>query len=120
MLSDGKPARNAEIPAGRGKQFRMLQLLTAKPVLYICNVGEAEAATGNSHSDRVRQRADRLGAATVVISAAIEAEVALLEEDAERAEFLQSLGLEEPGLARVIRAGYDLLHLITLFTTGPK
>jgi len=119
-LRDGQPARDAHVEAEEVRAFRMLQLLTAKPVLYVCNVGEENAATGNAFSDRVAERAKRSGAATVVISAAIEAEVSLLESEAERREFLESLGLKETGLAQVIRAGYALLDLITFFTAGPK
>jgi ribosome-binding ATPase YchF (GTP1/OBG family) len=88
-------------------------------VLYVCNVAEADAATGNEHTRAVEQMATAQGAGTVVISAAIEAEVAQLSDD-EEMEFLSSLGLDEPGLNKVIRAGYDLLHLITYFTAGPK
>ena len=95
------------------------QLLTAKPVLYACNVDEAEAATGNAHSARVFERAKAEGAGAVVISAAIEAEIATMDP-ADRPEFLADLGLKETGLTQVIRAGYDLLHLITFFTAGPK
>ncbi len=119
-LRAGKPARSVALPAEVRPLARSLQLLTATPVLYVCNVGEHEAATGNELSRRVAARAAAEGAATVVISAAIEAEVAQLGSDAERLEFLGSLGLEETGLARVIRAGYSLLDLLTFFTAGPK
>jgi len=98
---------------------RRLQLLTAKPVLYVCNVEEASAAGGNAFSAAVEARAKAEGARTVIVSAAIEAEVAQLPE-ADRAEFLEGLGLHDSGLDRVIRAGYDLLGLITYFTVGPK
>ena len=97
----------------------MLQLLTAKPVLYVCNVDEASAATGNAHSDRVAEMAREQGAGFVVISAAIEEEIAQLDPD-EAAAFLADLGLEEAGLDRLIRAGYALLGLRTFFTVGPK
>ena len=117
-LREGRPARTA-IPPGQAEAARRLQLLTAKPVLYICNVEEAAAATGNAWSARVAARAVAEGARSVVVSAAIEAEVAQLPE-AERGEFLHGLGLSESGLDRVIRAGYDLLGLITFFTAGPK
>jgi hypothetical protein len=120
LLREGRPARDAEIAAADRKAFRHLQLLTAKPLLYVCNVDEESAAGGNGFSRRVAERAAAEGAACVVISAAIEAEVAALDSQAERAEFLESLGLEETGLARVIRAGYALLDLITFFTAGPK
>ncbi len=95
------------------------QLLTAKPVLYVCNVDEGDAAAGNAHSARVFEKAKAEGAGAVVISAAIEAEIATMDP-ADRPEFLADLGLEETGLSPVIRAGYDLLHLITFFTAGPK
>jgi GTP-binding protein YchF len=119
LLSEGKPARLVEVPKGEETAFRALNLLTAKPILYVANVDEPSAATGNRHSERVAELARTEGAVSVVISAAIEAEVAQLP-DAEEHEFLASLGLEEPGLDRLIRAGYDLLGLITYFTAGPK
>ncbi|MEO0620292.1 MAG: redox-regulated ATPase YchF [Pseudomonadota bacterium] len=119
VLEDGKPARTIEIDAGEAKLFQQLQLLTAKPVLYVCNVDEGSAATGNAYSDRVAEQAALEGAGSVVISAKIEAELASLDDE-EQAEFLSDLGLEEPGLNRLIRAGYDLLGLITYFTAGPK
>ncbi|MGC2857277.1 redox-regulated ATPase YchF [Novispirillum sp. DQ9] len=120
-LRTGKPARTFKpANADEAKIFRMLQLLTAKPVLYACNVDEASAATGNALSAKVAEMAAAQGAAHVVISAAIEAEVAQLEDAAEKADFLESLGLEEAGLSRVIRAGYELLGLLTFFTVGPK
>ena len=118
-LEAGQPARSVEIAAEDAKAWRLLQLMTAKPVLYVCNVEEAAAASGNAHSEAVAQMATRTGAASVVISAAIEEEIDQLEAD-ERAEFLESLGLEEPGLDRVIRAGHKLLGLQTYFTVGPK
>jgi ribosome-binding ATPase YchF (GTP1/OBG family) len=96
-----------------------LQLITSKPVLYVCNVEEGAAATGNAHSARVAEQAAREGAAYVVVSAAIEAEVSQLPE-ADRGEFLEGLGLHDSGLDRVIRAGYGLLGLLTYFTCGPK
>ena len=120
-LRAGKPARTAmpDDPAAR-KIFAGLQLLTGKPVLYVCNVEEGSAATGNALSEKVAARAKAEGAGYVVISAAIEAEVAQLTEVAEQKEFLGSLGLKETGLTQVIRAGYSLLELITYFTVGPK
>ena len=120
-LKAGKPARTArpEDPAAR-KIFNGLQLLTGKPVLYACNVEEGSAATGNALSAKVAARAKAEGAGMVVISAAIEAEVAQLSDPAEQKEFLASLGLSETGLTQVIRAGYALLDLITYFTVGPK
>ena len=119
-LREGKPARSVKLPAEQADALRQLQLMTAKPVLYVCNVEESSDATGNEHSRRVAERAKTEGAASVVVSAAIEAEVAQLTDPEERAAFLESLGLKETGLARVIRAGYGLLGLITYFTTGPK
>jgi ribosome-binding ATPase YchF (GTP1/OBG family) len=97
----------------------MLQLLTAKPALYVCNVDEASAGEGNALSEAVSKRAARDGAKSVVISAKIESEIAMLEPE-ERREFLETLGLEEPGLNRMIREAYDLLGLRTYFTAGPK
>jgi GTP-binding protein YchF len=120
VLAAGKPARSLPIDEGDEAAFRALQLLTAKPVLYVCNVDEGSAATGNAHSARIAERAQVTGAGCVTVSAAIEAEVAQLADEAERAEFLASLGLKETGLARVIRAGYALLDLVTYFTAGPK
>ncbi|MCC3306677.1 redox-regulated ATPase YchF [Sneathiella sp. HT1-7] len=118
-LRDGKPARMVDLADDEIKPFRNLQLLTQKPVLYVCNVNEGNAATGNAYSDKVVEKASAEHAGTVVISAAIEAEVAQLDAE-ERAEFLSDLGLSETGLGRIIRAGYDLLDLITYFTVGPK
>ncbi|GGG32369.1 ribosome-binding ATPase YchF [Caldovatus sediminis] len=117
-LRAGRPARTA-VPKGEEAAARRLQLLTTKPVLYVCNVEEAAAATGNAHSARVLARAAAEGAGAVVVSAAIEAEIAQMPE-ADRREFLASLGLADSGLDRVIRAGYALLGLITFFTAGPK
>ena len=119
-LREGKPARTVERTRDEEDWFRQLQLLTAKPVMYVCNVDEESAATGNALSARVAEHAASEGAISVVVSAAIEAEVAQLGDPAERAEFLDSLGLEETGLTRVIKAGYELLGLITFLTAGPK
>ncbi len=118
VLREGRPARFA-IPRGEEEAVRRLQLMTAKPVLYVCNVEEEAAATGNAWSERVAAKAQAEGAAMVVVSAAIEAEVSQLA-DADRAEFLQGLGLSDSGLDRVIAAGYRLLGLATYFTVGPK
>ncbi|QIQ86144.1 redox-regulated ATPase YchF [Erythrobacter sp.] len=120
LLREGKPARLTEPKDDEeARVFRQAQLLTAKPVLYVCNVAEDEAATGNAMSEKVFAKAEAEGAQAVVVSAAIEAElVAMPAED--RAEYLESLGLSESGLARVIRAGYKLLGLKTFFTAGPK
>jgi hypothetical protein len=117
-LEQGQPARTA-ISAANAEDAKRLNLLTAKPVLYVCNVEEASAATGNAQSARVAEMAKSVGALSVVVSAAIEAEVAQLPEE-DRASFLADLGLEDSGLDRIIRAGYALLGLITYFTVGPK
>ncbi len=119
-LREGKPARAVRLDVDQRVILKRLQLLSAKPVLYVCNVEEAAAAAGNAQTARVAEYAKAQGAEIVVISAAIEAEVALLSDEAEKREFLATLGLEEPGLARVIRAGYHLLDLVTFFTVGPK
>ena len=119
LLSAGKPARLTEVPKGEEAMFRGLNLLTAKPILYVANVDEASAATGNKHSEAVAKMAKAEGAGFVMISAAIEAEIALLPLP-EQKEFLATIGLAEPGLDRLIRAGYALLGLITFFTAGPK
>ncbi len=117
-LREGRPARSAVAP-GERDAVRRLQLLTSKPVLYVCNVEEEAAATGNAMSRRVAARAEAEGAQSVVVSAAIEAEVSQLDP-AERAEFLTGLGLANSGLDRVVAAGYRLLDLVTYFTVGPK
>jgi GTP-binding protein YchF len=120
-LRDGKPARTVKFDDDeQNRIFKQLGLLTSKPVVYACNVEEASAVNGNALSAKVFEMAAAEGNSAVVISAAIEAEIAQLGSDEEKQEFLSSLGLEETGLARVIRAGYDLLHLITFFTVGPK
>ena len=118
-LRNGTPARSVAVAEDARRAFRGLQLLTGKPVLYVCNVEESDAGHGNALTRQVSARAAAEGAQAVVISARIESEVTELPE-AERAEFLASLGLVETGLARVIRAGYALLDLITFFTAGPK
>ena len=118
-LNEGRPARRASVSEDDAKAWAMLQLLTSKPVLYIANVGEDDAATGNAYSQKVTAYAEEEGAQAVVISAQIESELAMLD-DAEAAEFLESLGLEEPGLNRLIHAGYKLRGLQTYFTCGPK
>jgi hypothetical protein len=119
LLRDGKPARVADLTPEEREPFRQLGLLTQKPVLYVCNVDEGAAAMGNKFSKAVEEMAEKQGAGSVVISARIEEEVAQLPAT-EREEFLASLDLEEPGLNRLIRAGYELLGLITFFTAGPK
>src|SRR5215831_15919024 len=119
LLRDGKPARFVEVKPDEDKAFGGLGLLTSKPVLYVCNVDEASAATGNEFSRKVEERAKQEGAGVVVIAAQIEAEIAVLPA-AERAEYLAAIGLKEAGLDRLIRAGYSLLRLLTYFTAGPK
>ena len=121
LLQAGKPVRMmlSDISPDDLRTLRGLNLLTSHPVLYVCNVAESDAATGNAHTQAVERMAAAQGASVVVISAAIEAEVAQLPDE-EAQEFLAALGLEEPGLDRLIRAGYELLHLITYFTAGPK
>ncbi|HWK00298.1 MAG TPA: redox-regulated ATPase YchF [Xanthobacteraceae bacterium] len=119
LLSEGKPARLVERKDEEEDAFRALGLITAKPVMYVCNVEESSAATGNGFSKKVEDKAKAEGAVSVVISAKIESEIAMLPAE-DRAEFLKEVGLEEPGLDRLIRAGYELLHLVTYFTVGPK
>jgi ribosome-binding ATPase len=120
LLREGKPGREFKPTPEQAPLVKSLQIMTTKPVLYVCNVEEASAADGNALSAKVAEMAKRVGAKSVVISAAIEAEVAVLPSDADRKEFLDSLGLTETGLARVIRAGHELLGLISYFTAGPK
>jgi ribosome-binding ATPase len=119
LLRDGKPARLTERKPEEEKVFHTLGLLTSLPVLYVCNVDEASAAAGNAFLRKVEERANAEGAAAVVISAKIEAEIAVLSRE-ERADYLEAVGLKEAGLDRLIRAGYALLHLVTYFTAGPK
>ncbi|WP_417479776.1 redox-regulated ATPase YchF [Maricaulis maris] len=119
QLNDGKPARFADVPKDDRKAWRNLQLLTTKPVLFIANVDEGSAGTGNAYSEIVMKRAEEEGAEAVVISAKIESELALLENE-ERDEYMEAIGLEEPGLDRLIHTGYSLLGLQTYFTAGPK
>jgi len=120
LLEEGKPARTLDVDDEDLQVFKNLQLLTSKPILYIANVDEDSAATGNDLSAKVEAMAAAQGAGAVVISAAVEAEIAQLDSDDDKSEFLETLGLGQTGLARVIRAGYDLLGLITYFTAGPK
>jgi ribosome-binding ATPase len=120
LLRASKPARLTKPKDHEeDKALQRAQLLTAKPVLYVCNVDEGDASEGNALSARVFEKAASEGAKAVVVSAAIEAEIATLDPE-ERSAFLSDLGLEETGLSRVIRAGYELLGLITFFTAGPK
>ncbi|MDB5307573.1 MAG: ychF 1 [Gemmataceae bacterium] len=121
VLNDNRPAREVEVrDAAEKRQLDLLQLLTAKPVLYVCNVDEGSAATGNPLSAKVEAMAAARGVPCVVVSARIEAEISVLPTAADKQEFLASLGLAETGLSRVIRAGYQLLDLVTYFTLGPK
>jgi GTP-binding protein YchF len=120
LLREGKPARLTEAKDDEeARALKLAQLLTTKPVLYVCNVDEGHAADGNAHSAAVAAMAARIGAGAVVVSAAIEAEIATMEP-ADRQEYLESLGLHETGLARVVIAAYELLGLQTFFTVGPK
>ena len=118
-LKEGRPARAAQVGREERRSFESLGLLSSKPVLYVCNVDEASADRGNAYSDRVKEHAAREGAAAMVVSAKIESEIAMLPQ-AEQEAYLEAIGLSEPGLSRVIRAGYELLHLVTFFTAGPK
>ena len=118
-LEDGQMARTVDVDDEDLKAWNMLQLLTTKPILYVCNVGEAEAANGNAHSEAVAKLATEQGAASVVISAQIEEEISQLDAD-EAMMFLEEMGLHEAGLDRLIRAGYELLNLQTYFTVGPQ
>ncbi|MEM7318480.1 MAG: redox-regulated ATPase YchF [Pseudomonadota bacterium] len=119
VLENGQPARVVKVDAEDAKAWKLLQLLTTKPVLYVCNVAENDAASGNAHSAIVAKMAAEQGNSHVVISARIEEEISQLEPE-EAGMFLEEMGLSEPGLDRLIRAGYDLLHLETYFTVGPK
>jgi len=119
-LEKGEPARTVTRTDDDEKPFREMQLITSKPVLYVCNVDEASAATGNAYSAKVFEMAKKVGARAVVISAAIEAEIAVIGDPEAQKEFLGTLDLTEPGLTRVIREGYSLLGLLTFFTVGPK
>ncbi|HTZ67222.1 MAG TPA: redox-regulated ATPase YchF [Roseiarcus sp.] len=118
-LREGRPARVAEVSRDKRRLFQSLGLLSSKPVLYVCNVDESSADRGNAYSDMVREQAAKEGAAAVVVSAKIESEIALLPQ-ADQEAYLEAIGLTELGLNRVIRAGYELLHLVTFFTVGPK
>ncbi|MDA0219089.1 MAG: redox-regulated ATPase YchF [Proteobacteria bacterium] len=119
-LREGRPARSVAVEADDQDRFAMLQLLTSRPVLYVCNVDEGDAAAGNAHTAKVAQRAAAEGAQCVVVSAKIESELAEIEDAEEKQVFLSDLGLEEAGLNKVIRAAYRLLGLISFFTVGPK
>lgn len=119
-LQDGRPARDVEVTKDETKAFHQLQLLTSKPVLYVCNVEEDAAGTGNAYSQQVAEMAAEQKAAVIIISASIEAEIAQLDDGEEKDAFLEDLGLAEAGLDQVIRAGYGLLGLLTYFTAGPQ
>jgi GTP-binding protein YchF len=119
-LHEGKPARHLTLADEDLRLFKMLNLLTSKPVLYVCNVEENDAGVGNAYTESVLEYAAETGARSIVISAKIESEVSQLVVKEERNEFLEALGLEEAGLSRLIRSGYELLGLITYFTAGPK
>ncbi len=121
VVSEGHPARETELKdEAEKRQMKLLQLLTSKPVLYICNVDEESAAEGNSLSNKVMEMAKKKNAPCVVISARIEAEISMLPSEEDKKEFLSSLNLSETGLSRIIKAGYELLDLSTYFTIGPK
>lgn len=120
VLSEGKPARVVEYDTDEAKIFKSLQLLTSKPILYVCNVIEDEAATGNDFSQQVEKMAAENGAQAIIVSARIESEISQLDSEEEKTEFLETIGLEEAGLSKIIKAGYELLGLQTFFTVGPK
>lgn len=120
LLEAGKMARLLEVKPEEKKAFRQLQLLTSKPLMYVCNVAEGEAATGNAWCEKVAEKAKAEGVPCVIISARIEEEIAGLESAEEKREFLESLGLNETGLSKIIRAAYELLGLSTYFTAGKK
>jgi GTP-binding protein YchF len=119
LLEEGKPARLTKIAEDEKKAFDMLQLLTSKPIMFVCNVDEGSAAGGNEFSKRVEERAKQENAACVIICAQMEAELASLNDE-EQAEYLEAAGLDEPGLVKLIHAGHKLLGLQTYFTVGPK
>jgi hypothetical protein len=119
ILGAGKPARLLVTPENQ-KRMNNLQLLTSKPIMYVCNVAEHEVLTGNDYYKQVLDKANNEKAKCVLVSAKIEADISNLESEEEKKEFLDSLGLEEAGLSKVIKSGYDLLGLITFFTIGPK
>lgn len=119
-LDEGKPVRTVEVDADEGVLLKRLQMITSKPILYVCNVNEEDAAEGNDLSQKVAAMAEEQGANHVVISAAIEAEISVMETEEDKVEFLESLGLDEAGLDKIIKAGFDLLSLQTYFTAGPK
>jgi GTP-binding protein YchF len=120
LLEAGTPARKLQVVEDEQKQFDMLQLITSKPIMYVCNVAEEDAKNGNDFSAQIAKKAKEEGSACVIVSAQIEEEISSLESEDDKKEFLQTIGLEEAGLNRIIRTGYELLNLITFFTIGPK
>ena len=120
ILSEGKPARKLELSDADKPLFKQLQLLSSKPILYVCNVAEDEITTGNDYTKQVQEKAKETNSPCVTISARIESEIATLDSEEEKQAFLEDLGLEETGLSQIIHAGYALLDLITFFTVGPK
>lgn len=120
VLDAGKAARTFDVPEDMEKFFKTLGLMTSKPVLYVLNVNEDDAAEGNEYTAKAKAMADEQGAESVIICAKIESEIAQLDSAEEKKEFLETIGLEEPGLNKIIRAGYNLLNLQTFFTVGPK
>lgn len=121
ILEDGKPASAYEVSSDEeARLLKTFQLITAKPIMYVCNVEEDAAAEGNEHAAKVQAMAAEKNAPCIIVSAKIESEIAALETQEEKDEFLETLGLEETGLAKIIRAGYGLLDLLTFFTAGPK
>ncbi|MCH1558756.1 MAG: redox-regulated ATPase YchF [Alphaproteobacteria bacterium] len=119
LLSDGKPIRSADFDKDKLKKIKTFNLLTSKPVLYVCNVSEEDAVLGNKFSKIIFDKAIQENCVSVIISGAIESEIALLNDE-EKNEFLADLNLKESGLNRLIRKGFDLLGLLTFFTIGPK
>lgn len=119
ILLEGKPVRILTDKYNK-KDLESLGLLTSKPVLYVCNVLESEASTGNKYSEQIKEKAQKEGASSVVISSKIEAEISVLETNEEKQDFLESLGLQETGLAKIIKSAYSLLGLKSFFTVGPK
>lgn len=120
LLDGGKPARALDVDKEDQRNFNMLQLLSGKPILYVCNVKEEDVESGNAHTKAVMDHAAAQGAESVIVCAAIEAEIAQLDSEEDKKDFLETMGLSEPGLNRIIRAGFNLLNLQTYFTAGPK
>lgn len=120
LLNSGKPARALNVKDEQKKAFKMLQLMTSKPVMYVCNVAEDEVTKGNKYSELVQKKAESEGTSSTLISAKIEEEIANLKDKNEQKEFLAAMGLKETGLSQIIKAGYKLLGLTTFFTIGPK